>query len=222
MSGSSSGTGPGRGPEPRLSGTEREGRKALLKAARELLAEVGVPEVTERSVAERAGVGPALVTRCFGDRDGLLQAVIREVAGEALSAVRWVADRDGDIGDRLRAVIRQILVMFQSEPYMPRLILDQVLFAEGRVEPFARDVVAPNFANVMAVISAGIDSGDFRRVDPRFMMPSLAGACIFFPLAAPVLKEMFGLQAADADFARSYADHVADVVLDGIRLRDPK
>ena len=65
-----------------------EGREALLQAARELLAERGMPRVTLREVAERAGVQPALVNYYFGGKAGLLRAVVDEVASGVRARVR--------------------------------------------------------------------------------------------------------------------------------------
>ncbi|MFF3336986.1 TetR/AcrR family transcriptional regulator [Streptomyces sp. NPDC002888] len=57
-------------------------RARLLEAAARLVAERGAQHVTMHEVAEAAGVGKATLFRRFGDRDGLLLALLHEVEGE--------------------------------------------------------------------------------------------------------------------------------------------
>ncbi|MER5197444.1 TetR/AcrR family transcriptional regulator [Streptomyces sp. NPDC002755] len=57
-------------------------RVRLLEAAARLVAERGAGHVTMREVAEVAGVGKGTLFRRFGDRDGLLLALLREAEGE--------------------------------------------------------------------------------------------------------------------------------------------
>jgi AcrR family transcriptional regulator len=71
-------------------------REALLRAAVELLAESGASRLTTREVAKRAGVAESSVFYHFGDRAGLLLAVV----GEHLPSVQdlFAAERGGPPG----------------------------------------------------------------------------------------------------------------------------
>ncbi|MGW4659147.1 helix-turn-helix domain-containing protein [Streptomyces sp. NPDC004279] len=53
-------------------------RARLLEAAARLVAESGAGQVTMQAVAEAAGVGKGTLFRRFGDRDGLLLALLDE------------------------------------------------------------------------------------------------------------------------------------------------
>ncbi|MCX5259720.1 TetR/AcrR family transcriptional regulator [Streptomyces canus] len=57
-------------------------RARLLEAAALLVAERGPEHVTMREVAETAGVGKGTLFRRFGDRDGLLLALLDEAEAE--------------------------------------------------------------------------------------------------------------------------------------------
>ncbi len=65
--------GPGRPP-----GAAQTQRNRLVQAARELLCDPDMPELTLQRAATLAGVTPALAHYYFGSREGLLEAVIRE------------------------------------------------------------------------------------------------------------------------------------------------
>lgn len=57
-------------------------RARLLEAAVRLVAERGAEHVTMQSVAEAAGVGKGTLFRRFGDRDGLLLALLGEAEAQ--------------------------------------------------------------------------------------------------------------------------------------------
>ncbi|MEU0811192.1 helix-turn-helix domain-containing protein [Streptomyces sp. NPDC005970] len=104
-------------------------RVLLLEAARRLVAERGAEHVTMEAVAKGAGVGKGTLFRRFGDRDGLLAALLdeaeagfREVctsgppplgpgapAAERLTAFGWtLIDRIADVTDLGAALARQL------------------------------------------------------------------------------------------------------------------
>jgi AcrR family transcriptional regulator len=83
-------------------------RDRILRATIDLMADVGIDRVRTRSVAERAGVNPALVHYHFGSMRTLVleaaeDALVREL-GPSIDALR-----SGDtIADSVRAILRWI------------------------------------------------------------------------------------------------------------------
>lgn len=67
-------------------------RAALLAAARGLLDEGGVPAVSLREAARRAGVSPAACYRHFADKDALLTALAVQGFDEFAQALAQAAD----------------------------------------------------------------------------------------------------------------------------------
>ncbi|MFM9613111.1 TetR/AcrR family transcriptional regulator [Streptomyces niveiscabiei] len=61
-------------------------RERILDAARRLVVEHGPEHVTMREVAAEAGVGKGTLFRRFGDRDGLLAALLDEADADFLEA----------------------------------------------------------------------------------------------------------------------------------------
>lgn len=65
-------------------------RNRILAAARTLLDEQGAGALTTRAVAEAAGVTEASVFNNFGDKSGLVQALIQEALPEYEALVRYI------------------------------------------------------------------------------------------------------------------------------------
>ncbi len=52
-----------------------------------------------------------------------------------------------------------------------------------------------------------------------FMIPAMFGSGLFFFLAAPILKQLFGIDEITPELVDRYADFVADMTLNGILTR---
>ncbi|MEE8476704.1 MAG: TetR/AcrR family transcriptional regulator [Myxococcota bacterium] len=205
--------GPGR---PAGSGSG-EGRAALLRAARDLMAEKGLPHVTLREVADRAGVKPALVHYYFEGKRGLLDAVIAEVGGRALARMQQAIQSEGTPEQRLRAYIEGWVAGIAEDPYFPRLAAEHVLFSEDDViDDFVERFVRPNLEMLRSLLDEGAASGAFREVDPRFLIPNIAGACLWFFLAAPLVRRVFDLDEITPEIVGQFAQSTSTLVLRGI------
>jgi AcrR family transcriptional regulator len=95
----------------RLRADARRNHAQVLVAAREAFVEVG-PGVPLEEVARRAGVGIATLYRRFGDRAGLLRAVViaaledsRAAAEAALASTGEGADGLGALAEYMHAVL---------------------------------------------------------------------------------------------------------------------
>ena len=64
--------------QPRERADAAENRRRILAAARALANDRGAPALTMQAVASAAGVGKATVFHRFGDRDGLVRALLDE------------------------------------------------------------------------------------------------------------------------------------------------
>ena len=100
---------PARGRRPHGS---PDARQAVLDAALELFAEQGFERTTMRAVGTRAGVNPALIYHYFGDKDGLLAAVI-EPPADLAAAFSGIGDDPGRAGEQ---IIRRAVNLWDTRP----------------------------------------------------------------------------------------------------------
>ncbi len=209
-----------RGPGRPAGGQAGEGQEALLRAARELLAEKGLPGVTVREVAERAGVQPALVNYYFGGKQGLLRAVVAGLTAQMLERVSAGAATSGSVEDRFRAVLRSVVAFWTEEPYAPRLVMEQVLFGEEQViDDFVEGYARTNLETIRGLLEAGEQSGEIRHVEPMYAIPSVLGGCIFFFLSAPLILRLFDLERITPEIAQELADHTVRTFFHGVATR---
>lgn len=205
--------GPGR--PPAASG--EQGRSSLLAAARELLIERGLPRVTLRAVAERAGVQPALVAYHFGNKQGLLRAVSDEISTRMLERVQQTVREAGSAPERLAQLLRSSIELLTSDPYAPRLIVEQILFGDEKViDDFVVRFARQNLEAIQALLDEGQAQGVFRSADAMLLAPALFGSSLFLFLGEPVLKRLYGVAGIDASLAERFTAQQIDLLLNGL------
>lgn len=104
----------GRRGRPRL-GEQEERRSAVLDSAMAELLERGPNKLTMQAVATRAGSSKESLYSWFGNRQGLLAALIRRQAGQVNAAVGQALERPGDPAVTLAAIGRNLLRLLLGE-----------------------------------------------------------------------------------------------------------
>ncbi len=207
-----------RGPGRPVGGLRGQARDALLRAARALMAEKGLPRVTARQVAERADLNPALVGYYFGSKDGLLRAVVAQVAEEGLARRMEGVRAAGDASSRMRVLITNLIQFYAADPYAARLLTEQVLFAEDEVVDQFVDAFGRSHIEAFgSVLAEGQRSGEFRDLDSELAIPAISGVSLCFFLAAPIFQRVFQRETLAPEFVNRFVDEAVKLVLEGIQ-----
>lgn len=157
---------PGR---PRRPDQEEERRRQLIRAAVDEIAERGFQRATVAGIARRAGVSVGLVAFYFGDKDGLLEATLRSLAGDLGKAVGARTLGTNDARQRIQAIIDANL----SDTQFDRRIITVWLAFWGEVPH------QPRYGRVQRVYERRMQSNlahAIRRLAPRADAIQLARA----------------------------------------------
>jgi AcrR family transcriptional regulator len=211
---------PARGPgRPRQGDGPEDVRAGLISAATELFTQRGFDGVGVRDVAHAAGVTPAMVSYYFGDKQGLYVAMVESVFQRLLDRVSALAQRAADEqGDPLSSFVRLHITTLAEEPWVPPLILREVLGGAGPLrERFIEDFARRMATTILGLLHEGIDSGRLRAdLDPRLAMLSLMGLCVFPFLSHPVSGRVLGIQLDD-EFRDRLIEHTVELFSRGVR-----
>lgn len=115
---------PGRRPRaPRMAPAER--RQQLLGVATDLLEEGGPDALRMDALARAAGVSRPVVYEQFGDRDGLIVALVHEhaVRLQAAASASRAGDQPADLEAELAAMVRAYLVRVREQGAALRSLL---------------------------------------------------------------------------------------------------
>lgn len=190
----------------------------LLDATAALLSERTAMDVSLSDIAKRANLNAALIKYYFGNKNGLLLAVLEREAETAMAALHHLAEMPISAEQKLKIHIQGIINAFHRSPWLNRLINFIIEYSDERSSRRIGEIyVEPMLAAYQAIIEQGVREGSFRAVEPRFLYHSLVGACEHIFNAtnagpAPLSRPKIGEETKQA-----YVAHVTQVFLQGLR-----
>ncbi len=191
-------------------------RTSLLEAARQLFLARGFAAVSIREVAAAAGATAAMIHYYFGDKLGLYRAMLESAAGPFRVALEGMLAQSHGEPD-LTSLVRLYMRMLAANPWVPQLIVQEVLAEGGRfrtqfIEQFAGRL-APMLADVLrGEQAAGRLRDDF---DPKLGAISAISLCVFPFVSLPVTSRVLGLSVEGESLER-LATHTSNVLLRGL------
>lgn len=191
----------------------------LLVAAGDLMIERNSTDISLSDIAEKSGVNAALVKYHFGNKDGLLLALLARDAKAEIENLAFVMEQPISPTEKLRRHIAGIINAYFRFPYLNRLI--HLLLHDGS-ETTAKEVkrffVTPLFEFQRILLAEGIVAGEFRKFDPALFYTSLVGACDHLFYGRQMGSRLAGGRMTD-DIRRQYIAHMTDLILGGMLAR---
>ncbi|MGW7253826.1 TetR/AcrR family transcriptional regulator [Streptomyces sp. NPDC054834] len=147
-----------------------ETRQALVRAARQILAESGDTSASIRAIAERADVGFGSFYNHFACKPDLFDAAVADALEEYAQAVEERLHGVDDPAERLAGGLRLSTYMAESHPEIIRILchseLGRICAGHGLAPRAKRDV------------EQGMARGRFTVVDPVIALTALNGSLL--------------------------------------------
>lgn len=194
-------------------------REQLLDAAGALMIERGTVDISLSEIAEKSGLNSALVKYYFGNKAGLMMALLRRALVPAVVKLESLAIADLAAEQKLRAHVDDLVDCYFTYPYVNRLM--HQLMAEDHAQ--FGPIIATEFSKPVAalqkrILDEGVEQGAFRLIDPLFFYFQLGGACDYLFSAQYQLRHVFKVERISNALRRRFAAHIYAVMLDGILL----
>lgn len=186
----------------------------LLEAASRLLAERSHVDISLSEIAEASGLNSALISYHFGNKEGLLLALVRRDAEAALAELAQLLALEISPQEKIRLHIHGVIHTYAKVPYLNRLM--HMLLDSSNAElskELARFFIEPLVAAQTQIIDEGVSIGAFRRVDPMNFYFTVIGACDILFCGRPSLENVFNIDRLTPALCEQYADFVADTAL---------
>src|ERR1700755_74985 len=189
----------------------------LLVAASELMIERSSIEVSLSDIAQKSGVNAALVKYHFGNKDGLLLALLARDAATEMAQLDYLLSQPIAPTAKLKLHIAGIIRAYHQFPYMNRLI--HYLLHESSAEAadeVSKFFVAPLLDFHRRLLAEGIKSGEFRKVDPGLFYTSLIGACDHLFFGRHAMIRAVGVGPVTDDVCHDYIKHMEALICGGM------
>jgi len=189
----------------------------LLVAASELMIERSSIDVSLSDIAQKSGINAALVKYHFGNKDGLLLALLARDAATEVSHLEYLLAQQITPTAKLKLHIAGIIRAYHQFPYMNRLI--HYLLHESSAEAadeVSKFFVAPLLDFQRRLLAEGIKAREFRAIDPVLFYTSLIGACDHLFFGRQAMSRASGVGPVTEDVCRQYIKHMEALICGGM------
>ncbi len=183
-------------------------RRAILDAAREIIATLGDTGLNMRAMAARAGVSPATPYNLFGSKQAVLQAVYDEDQEEFYRAFERQASKEPLT--RLFDMIDLAILHWQSTPDFHRALI--AILYRGGASAGQGDRPHLTLVHVRQLIADAVAAGALRADTPIDIVTATL-ARIFRAAGQEWIDGALTLEQARDDLGRSFALVLAGLVV---------
>lgn len=193
-------------------------RELLLQTASNIMREGDVVDISLSELSLRSGLNSALVKYYFGNKAGLLKALLdRDMETIVKSVDALLAKDDMTPEAKLRRHISKCIDTYYAYPYLNRLLMRLVRDSdEAEAKRIADQYLLPLHRAYNRFIGEGVKAGVFRAINPQLFYFTVTGAADRFFSARLVLKHCFDQDTLTEELRDSYREHTVDFIMAGI------
>lgn len=193
-------------------------RDLLLQTASAIMRDGDLVDISLSELSLRSGLNSALVKYYFGNKAGLLKALLdRDMEEIVTSVAALVAKDDMEPEAKLRRHISKVIDTFYTVPYLNRLTMRLVRESDdAEAKRIADRYLSPLYRAYERLIDDGVLAGVFRPIDPQLFYFTVTGAVDRFFSARLVLKHCFDQDTLTEELRDRYREHTIDIIMAGI------
>jgi AcrR family transcriptional regulator len=196
-------------------------REQLLDTASAIMREGDIVDISLSELSLRSGLNSALVKYYFGNKAGLLKALMdRDWEAIVRSVDALVAKDDMDAEAKLRRHISKVIDTFYAVPYINRLTMRMVRESDdAEARRIADCYLSPIYQAYEQLIGEGVRTGAFRAIDPQLFYFTVTGAVDRFFSTRLIMKYCFDQDTLTEELRDRYREHTIDIIMAGILAR---
>jgi TetR/AcrR family transcriptional regulator len=192
-------------------------RDQLIEAASQIMREGDTIDLSLSELSLRAGLNSALVKYYFGNKNGLMLALLDRDMGNIVHSLEALVAKDMAPEEKLRLHIGKVIDTYYAVPYLNRLLMKLVRdSAPVEAARIAELYLRPISKAYDVLISEGIKAGKFRKIDAQLFYFSLTGAADRFYSSRLVLRHCYNQDDFSETMRDNYREHTIELIMRGI------
>lgn len=197
---------------------DSETARQLVAATAALMRERDTLDISFVDIAERAKLPQGLISYYFGNKEGLLYAILKTSLGNALVKLDALARSDRDPAEKMRLHLQGVVTAYFQTPFLNRLLQTFTRNASAeRVALITDTLVRPVIKAQGRIIDEGVAQGLFKPVDKMLFYFAVVGAADGLHASQFILNAVFD-QEITADLHKRNAAAIADIFMRGLLL----
>lgn len=196
---------------------EAGARAKLIETASQIMREGDIIDISFSELSVRSGLNSALVKYYFGNKDGLMEAILERDMNNILEQIGLLIKKDWPPEDKLRHHIGAVINTYYEFPYLNRLTMRLIrdLPPEG-ARAIADKYLKPLSEAYNIFVGEGTKSGAFRDVNPDLFYSAVTGAADRFFTGRLVWTYCYGRDDFDERMRDAYREQTVDLIMNGI------
>lgn len=192
-------------------------RDQLIEAAGQIMREGDTIDLSLSELSMRAGLNSALVKYYFGNKNGLMLALLDRDMGNIVASLAALVAKDMPPEEKLRLHIGAVIDTYYAAPYLNRLLMRTVRdSAPVEAARIAELYLRPISKAYNELISEGVKAGKFRKIDPQFFYFTVTGAADRFYSSRLVLRHCYNQDDFTETMRDNYREHTVDFIMRGL------
>lgn len=184
-------------------------RRDILEAAAGLFRAQGYNETSLGDIASHVGIGRTTLYEYFADKEGILVALVQQELPGLMAALVADLPEDRPCRDRLRLLIERGLEFVSDESQLGSMLMRELPNISKDAQREVRQAHFGLADAVVRVCSEGVESGEFRAMDPR-----IAGQLVYGLMMSASQGLMRSPEAKRQ--SREVSDALLGIVFDGL------
>jgi AcrR family transcriptional regulator len=192
-------------------------REQLLDAACEIMREGDTIDLSLSELSLRAGLNSALVKYYFGNKNGLMSALLDRDMSKIVTDLGALVAKDMPPEEKLLRHISGVIDTYYNFPYLNRLMMRMIRdSAPVEAARIAERYLKPISGAYDKLIAEGVKAGKFRKVDPQLFYFSVTGAADRFFAARLVLRHCYDQADITPEMRDAYREHTIALIMKGL------
>jgi len=205
------------GTDASMTETQGGAREQLLDAASEIMREGDTIDLSLSELSLRASLNSALVKYYFGNKNGLMSALLDRDMGKIVTELGALVAKDMPPEEKLRRHISGVIDTYYTFPYLNRLMMRMIRdSAPVEAARIAERYLKPISGAYEKLIAEGVKAGKFRPVDPQLFYFSVTGAADRFFAARLVLRHCYDQSDITPAMRDAYREHTIGLIMRGL------
>lgn len=192
-------------------------KEQLLEAACQIMRGGFTINISLSELSLRSGLNSALVKYYFGNKNGLMLALLERDMANIIGELQVLVAKDMEPEKKLRRHIGAVIDTYASYPYLNRLLMQMIRdSAPDESKRLADLYLVPLSKAYDAMIEEGVQAGTFREIEPRMFYLMVTGAADRFFDARQIMKHCYDQHEEDSTVRDAYREQTISVLLRGL------
>jgi len=192
-------------------------RAKLLEAACQIMRDGDAVDLSLSELSYRSGLNSALVKYYFGNKSGLMLALLERDMSNILASLQALVAKPIDPEEKLRRHLGAVIDTYHAFPYLNRLLMRMIRDSPpAEAKRIAALYLRPLSDAYDNMIADGVNAGKFRDVDPQLFYLTATGAADRFFNARQIMKYCYDGREVGKDMRDKYRKQTIDMLMRGL------